>query len=620
MTTTPEFITDPDPTRYLSENYVVLDFETGGGRDKGQAVYVENRIVLAVWRLPDGTVKSVRAGEYELQELVEDVKRADFLVCHNAKFELQWLARCGLPLGDTLVWDTMLAEYVIGGNRWSTQHLSLDSIASRRGLGGKINHVSKMIKKGVPVEDIPESWLDTYCRMDVELTHTLFRTQLAEIRDKYPRLLPIVYTRCIVCPVIADIELQGMKLDGELVRTRLSEVEAAYNAAQAELQRFMPGVNPNSPPQMGKFLYDTMGFDEIKKKVGNEWVPDRTETGARKTDAPTLDKLKARTKEQKEFLEVFIHTRALHSELTKYLVKFAQCVEHNDGLLLATIHQTNTATHRFSCGGLEYKTQLHNIPRDYKGMFRAKRDGWLMGESDAKQLEFRTAVHLGRDPVGLKAVVDGKDVHSETASIIGCSRQDAKPHTFKPLYYGRSGTPDEMRYYEHFRKTYASITATQERWIDEVLERKYLETEWGLRYYFPTTRRERSGYVINSTSICNYPVQGFATAEIVPISLVYFWYRTRAAGMQLRVVNSVHDSIISEFPPEEEWQYREIAKVAMTGDVYRYMSSMYGVRILVPLGVSTKVADHWAATKEEEDYEANQGLWRPNNSLFDALE
>ncbi len=35
------------------------------------------------------------------------------------------------------------------------------------------------------------------------------------------------------------------------------------------------------------------------------------------------------------------------------------------------------------------------------------------------------------------------DVHRFTADIIGVSRQDAKAHTFKPLYGGTTGTDAE---------------------------------------------------------------------------------------------------------------------------------------------------------------------------------
>ena len=51
---------------------------------------------------------------------------------------------------------------------------------------------------------------------------------------------------------------------------------------------------------------------------------------------------------------------------------------------------------------------------------------------------------LAKDKQVYDDVEKGTDVHSYTASIIGCSRQDAKAHTFKPLYGGVSGTRSQQ--------------------------------------------------------------------------------------------------------------------------------------------------------------------------------
>ena len=615
----PKFISEPDPDVYKRGKYVVLDFETCGPKGKGQALYPENRIVLAVWRDVHGKEHALRAGEFDLQPLLADLAEADFLVAHNAKFELQWLARCGLPLGNVLVWDTMLAEYVIGGNRWTYGKLSLNEISRRRFGEGKLSLVSKLIKRGVPVDEIPASWLEKYCRRDVELTERLFKVQLAEICSEYPRLLPIVYTRCIVCPVIADVELNGLALDGNVVRTSLQEKEVEFAGLSGQLQELMPGVNVDSPLQVGNFIYDTLGFEERSRKKNGKWEADRTEAGGRRTDADTIEALRTTTEGQRRFKELFARTREVGSELSKYLRKFGDCCDTAGGILYASFNQANTSTHRFSSSGLDFKTQLQNLPREFKRFFRARREGWLIGDGDGAQLEFRVAVHLGRDAVGLQSIISGEDVHAVTAGITGHTRQDAKRHTFKPLYGGRSGTASEVEYYEFFRDKYEDIARTQGRWIDEVLANKSLVTEWGLRFFWPSTRMERSGYITNREAICNYPVQSFATAEIIPIALVYFWYVCRAGGLQLVVVNTVHDSIAAEFPPEEEPAFREVLRDAMTNKVYWYLERMYGVKLVVPLACGIKVGEHWGEGKEEK-YEADQLLWRPNNPLAKGLE
>jgi len=109
---------------------------------------------------------------------------------------------------------------------------------------------------------------------------------------------------------------------------------------------------------------------------------------------------------------------------------------------MARFNQTQTATHRLSSSGTDYSCQFQNFPRAYKPVFKARHEGWLVGEGDGAQLEFRVAAHLGRDEVALNDCRTGADIHRFTASVLNnCKeeevtkeqRQAAKADTFKPL-------------------------------------------------------------------------------------------------------------------------------------------------------------------------------------------
>ena len=237
-----------------------------------------------------------------------------------------------------------------------------------------------------------------------------------------------------------------------------------------------------------------------------------------------------------------------------------------------------------------------------------------MGEIDGAQLEFRVAAHLGRDGVALRDIVRGRDIHKYTASILngipmsevtGRQRQLAKADTFKPLYGGQSGTPTQQAYYRAFKERYSGIAACQTRWTHEVLRHKFLTTEWGLRYYWPDTKLTRSGYITNSTSIFNYPVQAFATAEIIPIALVCAWHRMK--DMKSFLVNTVHDSIIAELHPAEVDLWHELANQCFIVDVYALIHDMYNINLTIPLGAGVTIGTHWANTEAKESetkYEA----------------
>ena len=55
-------------------------------------------------------------------------------------------------------------------------------------------------------------------------------------------------------------------------------------------------------------------------------------------------------------------------------------------------------------------------------------------------MEFRVAGFLSKDKQVYKDVKNDVDVHQYTADTMNVSRQDAKAHTFKPLYGGILGT------------------------------------------------------------------------------------------------------------------------------------------------------------------------------------
>src|SRR5687768_10222802 len=166
---------------YLAPSrYIALDFETTN-LDKGSALNPDNRLLLACWDVveSDGTItrKSKWGDEYDMSELEEDIRGAQFIVAHNAKFELQWLKRCGIDLRDVLVFDTYLAEWVIASNRRNQWDMSLDGCATRYELGAKLHLASKCIEAGVCPSQIPTVWLEPYCYMDVELCRNLYEKQ-----------------------------------------------------------------------------------------------------------------------------------------------------------------------------------------------------------------------------------------------------------------------------------------------------------------------------------------------------------------------------------------------------------------------------------------------------------
>lgn len=600
-----EIISDLSINRFLSrDNYLVIDFETTS-LEKGDPRNPYNRLVscsIDVYRNGEVTKYYLKEGEVVPEVVADACYSVDYCVAHNSKFEIGWLRRMGLDIDKIYFFCTMIGEYVLAGNRkWN---LSLDGISEKRFQKKKTSLVSVLIKSGVCPSEIPIPLLEKYCKQDTSLTNEIFLAQWEELRDS--NLLNVMWTRCIATPALVDIEAVGMHLDAERVLAENKKYEREYDEIAKELSEFAGGVNFNSPLQVAELLYDRLGFSELKDRRGNTL---RTAKDGRKTDITTITTLKANNKSQRRFLDLYARWSKVDAALTKNLRFFRAVVtETEDCIFYGNLNQTVTQTHRLSSTGkpVEFRLfdgkkkgiQLQNSPREFKVLYNSRYDGWKIGEIDAAQLEFRVAAFLGQDERAIYDILHGVDVHAETASVLTnagepTTRQDAKSRTFKPLYGGLSGTKAERAYFSHFREKYSGITDEQERWKDEVLKTGQLVTITGLIFYWPGTKVSRSGYVDNTTSICNFPVQSFATADIIPIAVTIKWRLIKALGLESFIINTIHDSVIEEIHPDEVEIISEIGELSFNSGVKGYLKTIYNIDFNVPLAVEIKIGDHW---------------------------
>lgn len=595
----PKHLLNPCPSIYNSNNYLVLDFETDGF-----PADPKSKVVLSGWKKADGRYTHHFGTEYDLDLLHRELRSVDFVVAQNSKFELQWLIRSGYDISGLVVFDTLLAEYCILGNRYGRK--DLDTLGEKYCGKRKKGLVAALFHGGSDSSSIPRKWLVEYNKRDVELTESIFLRQRELLKES--GLFPVFFTRCLTTIPLADIELRGIALDPDRVKEKLEEVEKQLGEARRKLESIAT-INWNSPKQVAALLYDRLGFSEPTDHRGEV---SKTDSGGRRTDEAAISGLRATSDDQSNFKHAFLDYRKLDLA-HRNLSKLQECCVNDGGILFASYNQAVTQTHRLSSSGSKYKFQFQNIDRTFKRLFRARTPGWGVGEADGRQLEFRVAIHLGDDAQGLEDVRSNFDIHRNTASVLngiplervnGDQRTAAKPSTFKPLYGGQSGTKSERAYYDAFRKRYDGVYQTQRGWCYNVLKEGCLRIASGLIFYWPETKQTASGYITNTPSIFNYPVQSFATADIIPISLVYVWHLLRVEQMSTYLVNTVHDSIIGEICPGEEKRFADVCKASFTRHVFDFLRRVYGISFTCPLGVEVKIGSHWGSgevLKEEYD-------------------
>ena len=299
------------------------------------------------------------------------------------------------------------------------------------------------------------------------------------------------------------------------------------------------------------------------------------------------------------FLADLKRLSAISSYLSSFVEGIANYTKH-DGFLHVGLTQHITATGRFS----GRNPNMQNMPRGgtfpVKKVFVSRWDGGKIMEADFAQLEFRTAAFLAQDETAMEEIATGFDVHSYTAKVITeagqqTSRQEAKAHTFAPLFgatgYGRSKA--EAAYYHHFVEKYRGVAAWHKNLGEEAIRFNKITNISGRQYAFPDCKRRDNGMPSHFTMIKNYPVQGFATGDVVPVVLNRL--HELLQPLQSCVVNSVHDSMVVDVHPDEEQKVLHIIELLNQG-INDLVEQVYNVKMNVPLLLEAKIGPNWLDT------------------------
>jgi len=411
-----------------------------------------------------------------------------------------------------------------------------------------------------------------------------FTSNLPEFRDAVAANSTLLRkTRAFSCPTCNGVGSRfKKKKDGSNFKKANKCSDCSARGYQLEQTKKLAGLGFNPP---NKTWVSANGFSTSK---GN------------------LDILIATAKTRKMDVAIqFLEDIKRLSAVSTYLSSFVDGISNytkEDGFLHVGLTQHITATGRFS----GRNPNMQNMPRG--GTFPVKRvfvSRWKGGhilEADFAQLEFRVAAFLSQDETAMKEIETGFDVHSYTAKVISdagqeTSRQVAKGHTFAPLFgasgYGRSKA--EAAYYKHFNDKYKGIAKWHKRLGDEALRHRKITTPSGRQYAFPDVERRLNGQPSHFTMIKNYPVQGFATGDIVPVVLLEM--HKRLEPLQSCLVNTVHDSTVVDVHPHEKNKVIEIIS-QMNKDLDKIIEEAYDVKMNVPMLLEAKIGPNWLDTKD----------------------
>jgi DNA polymerase-1 len=318
-------------------------------------------------------------------------------------------------------------------------------------------------------------------------------------------------------------------------------------------------------------------------------------------------------RKKKDIAVEFLTKLSRLSAVSVYLDSFVAGIKRgtrSTGLLHANFNQCIASTGRLSSGG-GMSLNLQNQPKrgfPVRKCFVSRFENGLLLESDYSGLEFRTACELSRDGQGIADIIEGKDIHRQTASIClqkspeevsKAERQGHKWASFQPLFGGTgAGQPEHIKaYFDRFYEIYDGIYTWHQSLMTGALKNGTVETPSGRQYFWPNVIRTRNNRVTKATQILNYPVQGFS-ADLVQLACIRTFRLFKEKDLISKLILTVHDSIVVDTHPDEEEIVKEILTEAMT-KVGEEAEKRFKYSIVVPLEIEISRGTNWL---DQEEY------------------
>lgn len=423
--------------------------------------------------------------------------------------------------------------------------------------------------KAITLENY-ESWFEALCErvaVDCDYTFQLEDVLLAEL-DKEPGLRK-VYDRLIMpaAPFLARVEQNGILLDSELLEqygenymVRLAQIKQEIQAIAEPLwdpEAYMQEMdaktagktgkfNPASPKQMSWMVFKKLKLKPRRKKgtsTGKD-ILESIEGGH-----PLVDKV--------------LEYRSVAKEHSTYVIGLLKWRDV-DGRVRTNFSLQVTATGRLS----SKEPNVQNLPNAF-GVGNIRRacipeKDFILMDSDYSGAELRWLACLSKCPVLLDIFINGKKLHDETAiALFGKDFTSQDKMRAKAVNFGIPYGREAQSFVDEFNMSKFEAEQMIEDWLNKYHgARDYLRwcADSVVKGYYlgtPFERRRRFGLVTPDSlhalqnEARNFPIQSassdttlVAAMELEPIADAY--------GVNIRINNLVHDSILFEIPADPD--------------------------------------------------------------------
>ena len=393
-----------------------------------------------------------------------------------------------------------------------------------------------------------------------------------------------------LAPVLADMEVTGVKVDKSVLETMKEETKGKIDALTKEIYELAgEEFNIASPKQLGEILFIKLGLPAGKK----------TEKGF-KTDVKVLSKLIK--------IHPIIGKILEYRNVTKLYSTYLEGLEtyiREDGKIHTIFKQNFARTGRLS----STEPNLQNIPahdeegRKIRKAFLPCNDCFL--SADYSQIELRILAHISKSKELQEAFIHDADIHTKVASdIYGVPesevskemRSTAKAVIFGIVYgisgYGLGENLDiSSKEAKEFIEKYYELYPGVKHYMDSIVEEAYAEgsvrTLLNRRRVIPELTS--SQFMVRQSGeriALNTPIQG-TSADIIKKAMVEIYEEFQSQGIKTKMVLQVHDELIFDVIESEKEKVEEIVTNIMT----------HTIELDVPLKVSHDYGVNWYDTK-----------------------
>ena len=392
--------------------------------------------------------------------------------------------------------------------------------------------------------------------------------------------------------VLFSMERSGFKVDVATLNEMANEYDKRIAVIAEKIDEYAgEKVNPNSPKQLGKILYDKLGLIPGKKK------------GNPSTSADVLEKIA----DKHPIVPLILKYRQLQKLNSTYIKGFRPLIDEDTGLIHTCFNQTLTTTGRLS----SKEPNLQNIPvreqegKEIRKLFVSSFENGKIVGADYSQIELRLLAHFSKCQPLIDAFLRGKDIHRITASqVFGVGEDQVTPEMRRSakavnfgIIYGISdyGLSEQLKispkkageYIAKYFEAYPHVKEYMNSNVEFARKNGYVSTLLGRKRYIPEINS--SNFNLRSfgeRAAMNMPLQGTA-ADVIKIAMIKVANRIKKEGLRSRLILQVHDELIVDTAEDEVEEVKNILVEEMQS----------AVTLSVPLTVETECGTRWFDAK-----------------------